>query len=293
MIALAGGARAVNRYVLALFSKDIAWRLVTVAAFGILVGMGQSAGIGAVLPIIATAAVACAVWQVVRLRVRGTSLAQPSRASLDHAYLSGSATIAVSMLAVVALGTLDVIVVGAWVSPDAAAAYFPANRLALLAAFATLPIQMVVEQRFAASLAVDDRAGGQRSANAATALQFVLCAPLGAATVIGFPFYAGLFPTATATSFQVLVVLVAGTVLGSLFGMAGSILLMSGHQAPFARVNFVCACLAALILALVASYGSLTSIAFAIAGVELLRKAILAVMAYRRTGLLPFAKVGL
>ena len=192
------------------------------------------------------------------------------------------------MFALVALGTLDVIVVGSQVSPAAAAAYFPANRIALLAGFASLPIQLVVEQKFASLLARGEVAGAQQAANSATALLLISCISLGFVLLAGYPIYQPLFPTATPETFWALFILVTGTVVGSLCGMAGSILLMSDHQAAFARTNIACACLAAAMLVIFTQGGSLVAVAMVVAGVEVLRKAVLAYVAYRFTGIMPF-----
>ena len=288
MTALSGAARAADRFVLALFPKDIAWRVLAIAFVGAGVFLGRNTEAGVVVPIVALSAVACAVLQLRGLGVRTGSLFGPPSHILNRPYLTGSATIAISIFAVVALGTLDVIIVGALISPDAAAAYFPANRLAIIAVFTSLPIQMVVEPRLASMLATEDAHGAQQVANAATGLQFLMSLVLGLAVVGGFPVYDALFPTASQETFQVLVILVAGVVLGSMLGLSGSILLMSGNQALFARTNILCAGLAAGLLLLAAGEESLTAIAFVVAGIELLRKSILAIHAYRRTALLPF-----
>lgn len=289
MTGLAGAARAADRFVLALLPKDIAWRLIAIALVGGLVLVGQGAGIEVVAPILALSALVCALWQAKALRIRAASMRRPHPQVLAKGYVLGSAAIALSLFALVALSTLDVIVVGAMISPEAAAAYFPATRLAILAAFAGLPIQLVVEPRVADMLARSDMGEAQRLTNAATILQSISSLVLGLALILGFPFYAALFPTAGAQTFEVLVILVAGCVIGSLCGMSGPILMMAGHQRILAQVNLLCACFAAGLLVFAASRGDLIAVALVVTGLEVLRKFVTVGYAYHRTGLLPFS----
>ena len=289
MTGLAGAARAADRFVLALLPKDVAWRLITIALVGGLVLAGQGTEIKVVAPILALSALTCAFWQARALCIRAGSLHRPHPEVLTRTHLTGSATIAFSLFALVALSTLDVIVVGALISPEAAAAYFPANRLAILAAFAALPIQLVIEPRIADMLVRKDLAGAQRLSNAATILQSSSSLVLGLALLLGFPYYGVLFPTAGAETFQVLVILVAGFVIGSLCGMSGPILMMAGHQRILAQVNLLFACIAAALLVFAASRGDLIAVALVVTAMEVLRKLAMVGYAFRRTGLLPFS----
>ncbi|WP_369024973.1 lipopolysaccharide biosynthesis protein [Qipengyuania sp. RANM35] len=293
MTALTGAARISNRYALAMAPREIVWRAVAILALGSLAALGRRPEIGAAAILVGSSIILCALWQARRLQVKWSSLLKPSTDALQKSYLVSSGTIAVSMLALVAMNTVDVIVVGERISADAAAAYFPANRLALLASFASMPIQLVVEQRFAAELATNDRMAMQRTANQATMLHFILCLSLGLCVVGGFPFYEGLFPTADLLTLKLLAILVAGTILSSLLGMSGSILVMAGHQVVFAKTTIIAAICATALLLVAASAGNLLIIAAVFAGVELTRKAVLAVHAYRLTGILPIARLRL
>ena len=291
MSALAGAARMVGLFILAMAPREIGWRCIAIAGVGTAVSAGMRPGIETVSMIVAGAVAICAVWPFSRLQLKWSALVRPSPRAMERNYVVASSTIAVSMLALVAMNTLDVIVVGALISPEAAAAYFPANRLALLASFASLPVQMVVEQRFAAEFAAGDRTAMQRTANQATSIHFALCLLLGLIVVGGFPLYANLFPTADQLSLKLLAILVGGRILSSLLGMSGSILVMSGHQDAFARVTIAAAIVAAVLLLLAASAGNLVAIAWAIAGVELVRKAVLAILANNLTGVRPFGRL--
>ena len=293
MAALAGPARMAGRYVLALAPKDIAWRLLAIAVVGGLVVTGLRPALATVAMVTALAAMLSAAWQARRLGVAAMSMVRPDVRVLEKPYLRASGMLAVSTLAIVAMSTVDVIAVGSLVSPAAAATYFPANRLAFLAAFAVLPIQLVIEQRFAAELVAGDTAALQRTANVATALLFPVSLVLATMVLAGFPFYRVLFPTAGELTWQLLAILVGGIVLGSLLSVSEPLMIQSGHQDRYARTNIVVAGGAIPLTGLAAASGNLLAVAGVIAGCEVLRKALIAHAAWRLTGIAPLARMRL
>lgn len=293
MTTLAGAARMEGRYTLALAPRDIVWRILTVMAVGGVLLAGRQLQAATAGLIAALAAWVCALWQVRALELEVRSLVRPSAHVLESAYLRASGSLAISMLAIVAMSTIDVVAIGILVSPDAAATYFPVNRIALLASFAALPIQLVVEQRFASQFAAGDHVAMQRTSNHATLLLIVLTLALAGIIAGGFPLYRSFFPTAGELSWVLMTILVAGSVIGSATGMAEPLLIMTGHQAACVRTNVVVALLTALAAVLAALQGSLVGVAFAVAGGEVVRKLVLAVTARRLTGILPIKSLGL
>lgn len=288
MTALSGAGRAAGRFVVALAPREMVWRLMAIIVVGGAYLMGWR-GLEIALPAIALCLAVALAWQMTALRIAPRALIWPGTLAFDRRYIGASVSIAISMLALTAVNTLDVVMVGARISPEAAAAYYPANRIALLCAFASLPIQMVIEPHFARAAAASDHAELQRAATLATLLQVIFCLGLGVAIVAAFPVYSALFPTATPASLAVLAILVGGLIAGAIFGLPGSVLLMAGFQRPFTIVNIVFAIVAAVSLFLAAGTGSLVLVATIVSVVEVSRKAVQAVLAYRYAGILPAA----
>ena len=282
-----GAARSYDRYFLSLAPKDILWRLGTVLGAAVLLIFGLTPGIGWVAPICAGTLGLLAGWQAVSLGVRFGDLLRLSPRVTDAAYLRQGAPLMLAYTAMVVLTTVDVFIVGSLMSPEDAAEYFPANRLALIVTFFSIPLQMVIAPRIAQMMSAGDMASVQRITTFTTLI--LAGASIGAAiAIVGFyPLYQPLFGTATETTFRALLILAGSYAIGSVVGLPGVILVMAKRQNVLAAINMGCAVLSLVAIAVTALRGDLIEVALAVAGFELLRKSLIGVAVWKTAGIAP------
>lgn len=282
-----GAARSHDRYFLALGPKDILWRAGTIAAVGLLILGGMATDIQMVAPICALVLLIAVGGQAWRLRVGPKAIWRAHRGAFTSERMGPGAALMLSALALTAANTADVFLVGDLISPEAAAEYFPANRLALVATFFLMPFQMLIAPRIAQMMKRSDLAGVQHLTSLATLMLGVAGTATAAAILLGYQFYQPLFGTASERTWQALVVLTLGYTAGGFFGLPGVILIMAKKQRLLAIVNATCSGLAILSLLVVAHLGDIVLVAAVVAGFELLRKLSIVGAVMATTGIVP------
>lgn len=284
---LQGGARSEEKFLLALGPRDIFWRALVVAAGAALFYNGVVPSIELLAPLSAALLVLLVGYQMWSLNVSPWALASGPTAFQDKARLSASFALMLSATAITAQNTVDVFLVGAFMSPEAAAEYFPANRVALAAGLFFLPFQMLIGPRIATMMRKNNLAGVKRLNTLAT---FLLAAAVGASSLvllIAYPLYAGAFETATATTRSALQILVVGQLANSLLGLPGVVLTMAGKQKQLANANIVVFVLGSAALFWAASSGSILTVALVATASVIARKVLVASLSAFYTGVWP------
>ncbi len=183
------------------------------------------------------------------------------------------------------LANADVLAVGLFAGPAAAAAYFVANRLAVLLSFFQTSTNLVLTPMLAEAWAASDRA---RCAGLLRRACLRMSAPtlaLGAVLFVAAPWVLAIFGTqyqVAATPFRLLIL--AGIVRA--LGGAGDIALnMCGGHRPAMWASAASLGLNAALLVAGAIAGGATGVALAVLAGTVLRKALFWALALRRLGL--------
>ena len=288
-LVLSGAARSQDRYFLAFAPKDILWRGAAILATGALFFGGFSTTIDVVAPLCAVVLLVIVGGQAARLSFSPRKLMGSIANSFGGERMGAGAALMFSAVALTAMNTVDVFLVGERMSPTVAAEYFPANRIALMCGFFLLPMQMVIMPRIAVMMRENDMPGVRKLFTYATLLIGAASIVTGAVLVFAYPLYAPLFGTASGATRESLTILVAGYAIGGLFGLPGIILITAKRQKLLALVNIGCALCAVAALILVTGTGGLSAVAYTVAGFELLRKILIALSAYLAAGVAPFS----
>lgn len=285
-LAWSGAARSHGMYLWALGPKDIFWRLgmLFLAWLALMTGF-----IKVDLVFVAFSAVAVLLTAVgLQARKLGLRLRDFARfpAQGEHDFHTGK-DLMLSVASNTAQSTLDVILIGAFISALAAAEYFPANRIALLAGFFSLPFQLVVGPRLSRMLRTGDTSGAKRLATLATAMVSFASLAVAVFLIIGFDFYASAFETATAETRHYIVILVSGQVLMALMGFPGIVLIATGEQKLLARQGLTFFVLGCLTVYAAALSGSVTLVAWAAMLSVVGQKLAMTLATIRKTGIWP------
>lgn len=288
-LVFSGAARSQDRYFLAFGPKDLIWRGLTILAVGSLFVGGSETSIEIVAPVCALVLTMIIVVQGMRLSLSPAKLLQSLPNAFGSDRIAAGTALMLSAVALTAMNTADVFLVGEQMSPEYAAEYFPANRIALICGFFLLPFQMVVAPRIALMMNNRDLDGVRRLFSFATLLIGLASAVTALMLILGYPLYSPLFGTATAQTREVLMILVIGYAVGGLLGLPGIILIMGKRQKLLATLNVSCSLAAVVTLVFITKSGNLSAVAFTVAGFELLRKLVVAISAYLTVGVAPFS----
>ncbi|WP_099902936.1 lipopolysaccharide biosynthesis protein, partial [Methylobacterium frigidaeris] len=181
---------------------------------------------------------------------------------------------------------VDVLVLGFLLPPAEVGAYFAATRLVQFVVFVQYAASSVTAQRFAEAQARGDRAGLETLVRRWSRLTLLATVTTGLAVVAAGPLLLGLFGPDFRAALPLLALLVAGHGLAAACGPAEDLLTMLGAERACAAVTVGLLVAAILLtLALVPLLG-LAGAALAAGLVTAGRGVVLAVLAYRRLGLL-------
>lgn len=283
---LEGVARSQNWGTLAIAPPYLLRQTLMMAAMALAFWLGAPAEAGtAMASMLLAAGLATAVQAVILLaRLRRVLPAGPRRYHWRH-WFGASLPIAAIDLANAGFAVIDVIVLGFLLPPAQVGLYFAATRIQQFVAFVHFAATAASAQRYSAAHAVGDRAaleGLVRRVGQATALA---TAAVGLGIVVASPLLLALFGPDFRASIPILAILAAGTIGASLFGPAEDLLTMLRGERLCALVTVAMLVLAAtLLFALVPHFGLLGA-AWVMAGISLIRAAILALAARRVLGL--------
>ncbi|WP_342108974.1 lipopolysaccharide biosynthesis protein [Methylobacterium sp. SI9] len=202
-----------------------------------------------------------------------------------RAWLGTSLPIAAIDLANAGFTFVDVIVLGALVSPAEVGLYFAATRIQQFVVFVHFAVSAATLQRYSAAHAVENRFLLAELVRRQAQLTAAATVAVGGAILAASPLLLAMFGAGLGDSIPILCVLVAGSVAASLFGPGEDLLTMLGGERRCAGITagalIVAACLC---LALVPTLGALGA-AVAVALATVLRAAFLAHAAGRIHGL--------
>ena len=285
-MAWSGAVRALGGYLWSFGPRDIFWRLGIVVTVGVLgLGWGVTLGAAALAAIAALVLVVCVAVQgaVLRPRLRGAA----SLRGAGMAALRSSVNLMVSKASVQLTANFDVIVVAGVVSTLAAAEYYPANRLALVAALPAVALQMVIAPHLARLFQTGDAVGARRLASLATVFTLVSTAGILLCFAVAWPLLEVLFPTATAATATALKVLLASQIVQVALGYGATALAMAGCDTILRRITLYSTGAGAVLILGAAHTGDLVAIAGVTAVVLVARQVALAWAAYRILGIAP------
>ena len=201
-------------------------------------------------------------------------------------WLAACLPIAAGDLASASFGFVDVLMLGMLAGPASLGVYFAATRILQFVAFVHYAASASTAQLFSAAKARGDIEG--LNALVAEQARWVLGATalVGAGVVIAGPLLLALFGSAFAGSLPVLAILVAGSVIASIFGPGEDLLTMLGGEKLCAGITVAMLGLGALLcLVLIPPYGicgAATAMAIATVG----RAVAMALGAYAIHGIL-------
>ncbi len=208
--------------------------------------------------LLAAAAVATTLQAVLlAARLRRTMPRGPSRYRWRH-WLGTSLPIAGIDLANAGFTFVDVIVLGALVSPAELGLYFAATRIQQFVVFVHFAASAATLQRYSAAQAADDRPRLAALVRRQGRLTAGATALVGIGILAVSPLLLAMFGPGLGSSVPILCVLVAGSVAASLFGPGEDLLTMLGGERLCAGITTATLALAAaLCLALVLAFGTL------------------------------------
>ena len=284
-LAWSGAARSYGRYLWALAPKDIFWRAGALVLAAVVMLLGLDLTIKVVMLLLAGSLALSVAAQGHVLQLRPRQIIRRPRAGQGD-WLTGFALM-LSVAAYTAQSTLDVFLIGAFMSPEAAAAYFPANRIALVAGFFFIPFQLVISPRLSRLVRGRDIAGAQRLNTLGTGIVAIAAILVAILLILTYDLYSPAFGTANDTTRRAIEILVMGQVGVALMGFPGVILIAADQQNLMARVNIGFFVLGTLALCAAAASGSIEAVALTAVLGLVGAKLALTCLAAKHTGILP------
>lgn len=284
-LAWAGAARSRDMYLWALGPKDIFWRLGALIICGLVIWSGQKMGINFVATVLLITLFIAVFFQA---RVLGIHLPDLFRLPKgDDAQWRVGFDLMLSSVSIAAQSTVDVFLIGLFMSEISAAEYFPANRLALVVGFFALPFQMVMAPKLSRFV----REGAINKARRLNTLSILVIATatacVAAAMIFGYPLYIGAFATATDETRQAFVILAVGQILITLMGFPAPVLIAAGYQRLMARLNITFFVISSAGIAWAASSGGIDRVAISATLCILGRKALIMSACGMKVGIWP------
>lgn len=250
----------------------------------VLLGAPPRAEVAMACMLIAAAVATTLQAVLLAARLRNRMERGPSRYRWRH-WLGTSLPIAGIDLANAGFTFVDVIVLGALVSPAELGLYFAATRIQQFVVFVHFAASAATLQRYSAAQAADDRPRLADLVRRQGRLTAAATALVGIGVLAASPVLLAMFGPGLGSSVPILCVLVAGSIAASLFGPGEDLLTMLGGERLCAGITAAVLALAALLcLALVPSFGTLGA-ALAMALATTTRALVLAWAAGRLHGL--------
>jgi O-antigen/teichoic acid export membrane protein len=250
----------------------------------ILLGAPPRAEVAMACMLAAAAAATATQAVLLALRLR-RALSEGPRSYRWRTWLGTSLPIAAIDLANAGFTFVDVIVLGALVSPAEVGIYFAATRIQQFVVFVHFAVSAATLQRYSAAQAQANRFLLAELVRRQAQLTAAATVAVGGAILAASPLLLAMFGTGLGDSIPILGVLVAGSVAASLFGPGEDLLTMLGGERLCAGITagslIAAACLC---LILVPGFGALGA-AGAVALVTVARAGILARAAGRMHGL--------
>ncbi len=161
-------------------------------------------------------------------------------------------------LTLMALGFVDVLLLGLFVSAGEVGIYFAATRIVQFVVFAQYAATAATAQRFSEIWAAGQHATLRTLVRRTARLTNVATAAFGGALLLGAPLLLALFGPDFHASFDVLAILVVGAVLQSVFGPAEDLLNMLGYARTCAAVSLAAVAVATILcLVLIPLFGTI------------------------------------
>lgn len=289
-----GVGRAYGHVFWAVAPRDVLWRTIsiTILVFFFFAASGQVTELEAIYCLLAVLIVLVSLQGLVIMHkaelVPKAIWAPMPYLRGDYQRLIGSTVYFTSTtVGGIAFATLDVIVVDAIVGSEAAAEYFPANRVALMLSFFYLSVQLATGPEIARLHALKDNAGIQRVAKFA-ALAATIPAVVLLALLMGLSDYLPLlFPTASQTTVLALIILGCAQLAGCALGIGEQLLNLTGHDAYVAKLMVISVVVGVAAIVLGTYIANAIGAAAGVAIVTIARKAIITIEVKRRLNIRP------
>jgi O-antigen/teichoic acid export membrane protein len=289
-----GVARGQNWAVLAIAPPYLLRQGLIMAAMLAAVAFGAPAEARiAVLCTLVATGVAVAIQATLLLRGLGRVLPAGPRRYAWRRWFRACLPIAASDLAGAASSFIDVVVLSLLVPPATVGLYFAATRIQQFVVFVHFAATAATAQRFTAAHAAGDRMQLDTLVTLQARLTLAATAVIGIAIVAAAPLLLGLFGPEFRDSLPILAVLVAGSVVASVFGPGEDLLNMLGGERLAAGIALGMLVLAGgLCLALVPAFG-VVGAALAMAIASVVRAVAMAWAAHAVHGLITPVRLGL
>lgn len=185
-----------------------------------------------VVPYVVTAVVACVLLlSMLRGRTGETRAVPEDSRKIRRDFWSFNWPRAIASLSQIAIQRADIIIIGAMVSPSAAAVYTAATRFVVLGQFGTQAIQQVLQPQITHLLATDQMAVLNRVFKVSTAWNVGIAWPvylaIGCAPGVYLSLFGGGF---SEQGFPTVVVMMFGMLIGIFSGPVDTMLLMAGRS---------------------------------------------------------------
>lgn len=276
---LSGIGRAQRSSFWALAPREIMWRAIALSILITVFGLGGSADFRTTTIALLVSLLICVCFQSLRIIPfeSFSSLSLPIlRKRFPSTYLKASLNLLLVNVAGLILVSLDVAMVGVLLGSDAAAQYFPANRVAILVIFFQVSLNLAIAPQLSREFARNrsDRAFDQ--CKSATRLAFLFGALMLVLIVFSQPILPFVFGTATTTTWLVAVILAIGHLGAIATGFGGTALVAAGHEKAVRDLMLwsIPLSLAALIGAAV--FGNVITVAIVVAFASFVRGLIVA-----------------
>ncbi|GJD29386.1 hypothetical protein PMNALOAF_0619 [Methylobacterium adhaesivum] len=286
-----GVARSQNWAVLAIAPPYLLRQGLIMAAMvgAVWFGAPAEAWVAVACTLLATALSAAlqAVWLITRLRLAGP------RAYRWRPWLRACLPIALTDLASAGFNVIDVVILGLLMPPATVGLYFAATRIQQFVVFVHFAASAATAQRFAALHAAGDRTGLAALVRMQAGLTLAATLAVGAMLLLAAPLLLGLFGPDFRDSLPILAVLIAGSVVASVFGPGEDLLTMLGGEGICAAITVAMLGLAAGLCCLLVPIFGVIGAAFAMAIAATARGLVMAVAAHAIHGIATPVGLGL
>lgn len=287
----AGFARAREKFFWSLAPLEIFWRSGVIIAIGFASFIGFEANAeqtGILLIMVLSVAV---ISQASVLKIQPSALISRPHLRKHRLRVRSSIDFATNNISIVLTNLLDVVLVGVLISEVAAAEYFPANRLALVTAFVSTAMTLVIGPKLAVALKQANHESIYKITTIATSICCLATLIFGFSLIFLYDYYSFLFPTVSQATFVALTILVSVQVVLPFFGFGQLLLAMSGHEALLRKINIVFLIVGSALLYTSTFFQDFVLVAIASSSILITRRLVFAILAYAKTGVYPFCGI--
>ncbi|MCO6184849.1 lipopolysaccharide biosynthesis protein [Rhizobium sp. L1K21] len=284
-------ARSYKSLFLAIMPKDILWRLfslmLVVPVFFVL---GEAIPLWVALVALFAVLVILIVGQgIVMQKYLGVpsfigSMISGREALSDPAWKKSRVPFLVSSVAAQSLTSMDAALVGLFLGPHAAAIYFSANRLALMASFFAQSMNVVFAPEVSGNFHTGKKEEVRATTARATAVVFWPTVVVVAVLFLGGKTILSLLGPAYSEGYQTLSLLVLSSLVNAAVGAPEVILNMCGFEKYTMRVGVVTTTLAVILIYVFSLMYGIEGIAAAVLITTILRKIIMYYLCYVNLG---------